>query len=153
MVGRIEPFKRQLEFLRAAERVIGTGREAGFFVVGAPNLYWPRYARRVGTFPAAHGIDRQVVLTGPRTDIDRVIASLDVLVTLSGGSVMLEAMACGIPVVTASDRRPAELEIVRDVALRRPSAPRDRRVASAEACRSDGRSARRDSYRHDRVET
>jgi len=46
--------------------------------------------------------------------MDRVMASLDVLVTLSGGSVMLEAMACGVPVVTASARSPAELKIVRD---------------------------------------
>ena len=114
MVGRIEPFKRQLDFLRAAERVIGAGRPAAFFVVGAPNLDWPRYVRRVGAFPTTRGIDRLVAFTGPRTDIERVIASLDVLVTLSGGSVMLDAMACGIPVVTANDRRPAELEIVRD---------------------------------------
>jgi glycosyltransferase involved in cell wall biosynthesis len=55
-----------------------------------------------------------VAFTGARHDIEAVIASLDVLVTLSGGSVMLEAMASGVPVVTASDRPPTELEMVRD---------------------------------------
>jgi glycosyltransferase involved in cell wall biosynthesis len=114
IVGRIEPFKRQFDFLRAAEQVVAAGRQARFFIVGAPNQDWPRYVRRVQAFPAACGIERRVAFTGPRSDIERVIASLDVLVTLSGGSVMLEAMACGVPVVTASDRSPAALEIVRD---------------------------------------
>jgi glycosyltransferase involved in cell wall biosynthesis len=114
IVGRIEPFKRQFDFLRAAEQVVAAGRQARFFVVGAPNQDWPGYVRCVEALPAACGINQRVEFTGPRTDIEQVIASLDVLVTLSGGSVILEAMACEIPVVTASDRSPAELEIVRD---------------------------------------
>lgn len=114
IVGRIEPFKRQLEFLRAAEEVLRAGRRARFFVIGAPNPTRRCYVRRVRAFPAAHGIDRRVTFTGPRRDMDRVMASLDVLVTLSGGSVMLEAMACGVPVVTASARSPDALRIVRD---------------------------------------
>ena len=114
IVGRLEPFKRQLDFLHAAEQVIAAGRRAHFFVIGAPNRDRPRYVRRVQTFPTARGIDRRVTFTGPRLHMDRVMASLDVLVTLSGGSVMLEAMASGVPVVTASARSPAELKIVRD---------------------------------------
>ncbi|MGE0518828.1 MAG: glycosyltransferase family 4 protein [Candidatus Binatia bacterium] len=114
MVGRIEPFKHQLEFLRAAERVLATGRCAAFFVIGAPSSEAPGYARRAVAFPPAHGIEAAVEFTGPRTDIEHVIASLDVLVTLSGGSVMLEAMACGVPVISATDADPGELEIVRD---------------------------------------
>jgi len=114
IVGRIEPFKRQLDFLRAAEAVARGGRRARFFVIGAPNPNRPCYVRRVRAFPAAHGIDRLVTFTGYRRDMERVMASLDVLVTLSGGSVMLEAMACGIPVVTASARDPGSLRIVRD---------------------------------------
>jgi glycosyltransferase involved in cell wall biosynthesis len=114
IVGRIEPFKRQLDFLRAAGRVLATGRRARFFVIGAPNPNRPWYVRRVRAFPAAHRIDRHVTLTGPRNDMEQVMASLDVLVTLSGGSVMLEAMACGVPVVTASARHPGSLHLVRD---------------------------------------
>lgn len=113
MVGRIEPFKRQLEFLRAGARVIAARRAAACFVIGRANRDWPRYARRVRAFPAAHGMENDVVFTGQRADIERVIASLDVLVTLSGGSVMLDAMACGVPVVTAS-AHPDRLELVRD---------------------------------------
>ena len=114
IVGRIEPFKRQLEFLSAAAAVVRAGRRARFFVIGAPNPNRPWYARRVRRFPVAHGIDRRVTFTGRRRDMERVMPSLDVLVTLSGGSVMLEAMACGVPVVTASARDPESLRIVRD---------------------------------------
>jgi glycosyltransferase involved in cell wall biosynthesis len=114
IVGRIEPFKRQLDFLRAAERVLAAGRRARFFVIGAANPNRPWYVRRVRTFPAAQGIDHAVTMMGHRHDMSQVMASLDVLVTLSGGSVMLEAMACGVPVITASSRNPDSLCIVRN---------------------------------------
>jgi glycosyltransferase involved in cell wall biosynthesis len=114
IVGRLEPFKRQLDFLRAAGRLHAAGGRAAFVVVGAPNLDWPRYTLRVRALAEALGIAPQVVFTGARADIEQVIASLDVLVTLSGGSVMIEAMACGVPVVSASDRPAADLDIVRD---------------------------------------
>jgi glycosyltransferase involved in cell wall biosynthesis len=114
IVGRIEPFKRQLDFLRAAERVLRHRRRVHFLVIGAPNPNRPLYARRVQTFPAARGIEHAVTATGWRDDIHQVMASLDVLVTLSGGSVMLEAMACGVPVITASARSAASLRIIRD---------------------------------------
>jgi glycosyltransferase involved in cell wall biosynthesis len=114
IVGRIEPFKRQLDFLRAGERVLQSGRRGRFLIVGAPNPNRPLYARRVQAFPAARRIGHAVAVTGWRHDVAEVIASLDVLVTLSGGSVMLEGMACGVPVITASHRDPASLRIVRD---------------------------------------
>jgi glycosyltransferase involved in cell wall biosynthesis len=41
-----------------------------------------------------------------------VLAALDVLVTLSGGSVMIEAMACGTPVISAGFSRPEESVMV-----------------------------------------
>ncbi|MDX2166531.1 MAG: glycosyltransferase family 4 protein [Deltaproteobacteria bacterium] len=114
LVGRIEPGKRQLEFLRAVARLARVGRPVAALVVGAPNRDWPRYVRRVLAFPAAHAGECPVRFTGARHDVEALLASLDVLVTLSGGSVMLEAMASGVPVVTASDRPPAELVMVRD---------------------------------------
>lgn len=114
IVGRIEPFKRQLDFLRAAEAVVRAQRPARFFVIGAPNPHRRWYVRRVRASSGAKPIARRVTITGPRRDMERVMASLDVLVTLSGGSVMLEAMSCAVPVVTASRRDPDSLCIVRD---------------------------------------
>jgi glycosyltransferase involved in cell wall biosynthesis len=114
VVGRIEPGKRQLEFLHALARLLRAGQPVAGVVVGAPNRDWPRYVRRVRACASAQGVAARVVFTGARDDMESVLASLDVLVTLSGGSVMLEAMASGVPVVTVSDRPASELEMVRD---------------------------------------
>jgi glycosyltransferase involved in cell wall biosynthesis len=42
-----------------------------------------------------------IVRTGRRDDIPQVLCSLDILVSLSGGSVMYEAMSCGKAVISA----------------------------------------------------
>ena len=114
IAGRIEPFKQQVQFLRAAARVIGAGRRAHFVVIGGRNTNRPLYYHRVRSWPARHGIASRVTFTGARDDMEHVMPSLDVLVTLSGGSVMLEAMACAVPVISASPRDPATLRMVRD---------------------------------------
>lgn len=114
IVGPITAIKHQYEFLEAAEQVIAQGRRVRVFVIGAPNPHRPWYAGRVRRFAAARRFDHLVTFTGHRDDMARVMPSLDVLVTLSGGSVMLEAMASGIPVITASARDPERLTIVRD---------------------------------------
>lgn len=100
LVGRIEPFKRQLDFLRAAERILHThGRSATFFMVG--KVHCQEYHRQVVDFIRANDLGDRVVLTGARDDIPQVLNSLDMLVSLSGGSVMFEAMSCGKPVLSA----------------------------------------------------
>jgi glycosyltransferase involved in cell wall biosynthesis len=55
-----------------------------------------------------------VTFTGYRRDMPEVLRSLDMLVTLSGGSIMMEAMACGKPVIMASAAKPADLRIVQN---------------------------------------
>ena len=93
LVGRIEPFKRQLDFLRAAERILHThGRSATFFLVG--KVHCQEYHQEVVDFIRANDLGDRVVLTGARDDMAQVLNSLDMLVSLSGGSVMFEAMSC-----------------------------------------------------------
>jgi len=100
LVGRIEPFKRQLDFLRAAESVLYEhARPATFFLVG--KVHSQEYHRQVLDFIREKDLHRRVVLTGPRDDMPAVLNSLDMLVSLSGGSVMFEAMSCAKPVLSA----------------------------------------------------
>ena len=100
LVGRIEPFKRQLDFLMAAAQIVhANGRAVTFFLVG--NVHCPRYHRQVVDFIRGHGLVDRAILTGGRDDMPEVLGSLDVLVSLSGGSVMFEAMSCGKPVLSA----------------------------------------------------
>lgn len=117
IVGRIEPFKRQMEFLRAAEMVLERRRNVFFFVIG--DIGSRGYFRKLRRFIDERNIGRHVIFTGPREDMVEVLNSLDILITFSGGSVMLEAMACGKPVISVREVQkavPAELswQIVRD---------------------------------------
>jgi glycosyltransferase involved in cell wall biosynthesis len=100
IAGRIEPSKRQLVFLEAAEQVVRrAGRRATFFVVG--EFRSGEYLEELRQFIRKSGLDGSVFFTGRRDDIPEVLGSLDILVSLSGGSVMFEAMSCGKAVISA----------------------------------------------------
>ncbi len=124
IVGRITPHKKQLEFVRVAGEVLsacggGASGAVRFFIIGDVHdrSYYRTIRRTIKSCEHASpagGLQGAVVFTGPRHDMPRVLASLDILVTLSGGSVMIEAMACGKPVISAGFSRPGRLEIVKD---------------------------------------
>ncbi len=100
IVGRIEPLKNQLAFLKAAEQVrSATSKSISFFVIG--EIRSPRYFEQLRRLANSNGLKKYVFFTNRRDDMPQVIASLDILVSLSGGSIMFEAMACGKPVVSA----------------------------------------------------
>ncbi|MFQ6042281.1 MAG: glycosyltransferase, partial [Candidatus Poribacteria bacterium] len=101
MVGRIEPFKGQKEFIQAAAEVLKVRQDVTFFLIGASHaeLGQGAYLAEIQRFIHEHDIAKNIVFTGFRTDMPDVMASLDILVSASAGTVMIEAMACGIPVV------------------------------------------------------
>lgn len=100
IVGRIEPSKQQLKFLQAAEQVLRDSKESvTFFIIGED--YCSSYVKRLKQLVNRNGLSKRVVFTGRRDDIPQVLDSLDILVSLSGGSVMFEAMSCGKVVVSA----------------------------------------------------
>ena len=101
MVGRIEPFKRQKAFVEIAAKVASQCQEVEFHIVGAA-LDTPKhraYNREVHQLVTKHQLHEVVHFTGHRTDMPKAIQELDLLVTLSAGSVIAEAMAAGKPVI------------------------------------------------------
>ena len=64
-------------------------------------VHCQEYHRQVVDFIRANDLGDRVVLTGERNDMAHVLNSLDMLVSLSGGSVMFEAMSCAKPVLSA----------------------------------------------------
>jgi glycosyltransferase involved in cell wall biosynthesis len=113
LIGRIEPFKRQLDFLKAAAHILrDSARPATFFLVG--KVHCQEYHRKVVDFILDHSLGDRVILTGQRDDMPQVLGSLDILVSLSGGSVMFEAMSCGTPVLSAGFTTKADSVHVQD---------------------------------------
>ncbi len=100
IVGRIDRFKGQLKFLRAFNQAKEhTRTNITCFIIGP--VHSQEYYGKVKTFVNRNGLDRDVIFTGRRTDMSQVLSSLDILVSLSGGSIMYEAMACGKAVISA----------------------------------------------------
>lgn len=114
LIGRIEPFKRQKEFIQVVSEVSKTRQDVSFLIIGAPTRNPSPYLREVQQAIERYNVSDYVVFTGHRHDMPQVLQALDILVTLSGGSIMLEAMASGKPVISASKANPANLKIVRD---------------------------------------
>lgn len=101
IVGRIEPFKRQKAFVEIAAKIVAQSKEIKFHIVGGV-LETPEhrtYEREVRQLVAKYGVQEFVHFTGHRTDMPKAMQELDLLVTLSAGSVIAEAMAAGKPVI------------------------------------------------------
>jgi glycosyltransferase involved in cell wall biosynthesis len=105
IVGRFVEWKGQHVFLEAAQKLVTSGVEARFVLVGAPLFGEQGYAATLEKQAAALG--GRVEFTGFQSDIPRVMRELDVFVHASTtpepfGQVVIEAMAEGLPVI-ASD--------------------------------------------------
>ena len=100
IVGCIKQSKHQLEFLQTAVKVKrDSSKSVAFFIIG--DDYSHGYFADLKRFVIENGLDDHVFFTGRRDDMPETLGSLDILVSLSGGSVMFEAMACGKCVVSA----------------------------------------------------
>ena len=100
MVARFDPLKNHVGFIEVAAQISKARPDAQFLMVGkgidSTNTVLQQAI-------AAHGLNEQVHLLGPRTDIPQLMAALDVLVSTSHGeafpNVLGEAMACEVPCV------------------------------------------------------
>ncbi|HUS47162.1 MAG TPA: glycosyltransferase, partial [Phycisphaerae bacterium] len=99
LVGRVDPFKLVLEFLELiAPLARNADSRATYFVIGQPGR--EPYYQTVLEATRRLGLAERVVFTGRWDDIPAMMAALDIVVTMSGGSVMFEAMACAKPVLS-----------------------------------------------------
>lgn len=112
MAGRIEPNKHQLAFLRAAHALKQKGVRARFEIIGPVDD--PIYHRELQDYITRAQLGSCASLVGERQDMASALHSIDVLVSLAGGSVMYEAMACGKPVLSAGLTHPRNAVHVRN---------------------------------------
>ncbi len=102
LVGRIEPFKRVTEFLEVVAPLARSAtRRMKVLIVGQPKD--DNYHRTVLETTNRLGLANHVTFTGRCNDMELIMAGLDILVTMSGGSTMFEAMACATPVLSVRE--------------------------------------------------
>ncbi|MEK6279121.1 MAG: glycosyltransferase family 4 protein [Acidobacteriota bacterium] len=107
IVGQLTPRKGQLELLRAFADVWRRVPRAVLLIVGAPLFNRDEeYAELLKQTASELGIAGRVRLTGPRSDVPAIMRELDLLVVNSSaepfGLVVVEAMACGTPILAAA---------------------------------------------------
>lgn len=108
ILGRVQPWKGQADFLRAAALVAQTHPAAHFIVIGDTIFATERdYLQELRELAHDLGITDRVTFTGYRHDIPRLLAALDLLVHCSQaepfGRVLIEAMAMARPIVAYAD--------------------------------------------------
>jgi glycosyltransferase involved in cell wall biosynthesis len=106
MFGRMDEFKGHEYFLRAAAELLRENTKIEFVVNGpvpGPGDSAFPYYRRLCEIMESLGIGRRVRFAGPYTDVAEVMGQTDVCVACSPhsnlGRILIEAMACGVPLV------------------------------------------------------
>ncbi|HEY0430729.1 MAG TPA: glycosyltransferase family 4 protein [Pyrinomonadaceae bacterium] len=107
MVGQLTPRKGQLELLRAFGVALAQAPNTVLLIAGAPLFNRDHeYLELLKRTASELGISHKVRMLGARDDIELIMQSLDLLVVNSKaepfGLVILEAMACGTPVLAAA---------------------------------------------------
>ncbi len=102
-IGRIAPEKGQLAFLEAASAIVENLPECRFRVIGAP-LFSDASALRYREQVRARAAGLPVEFAGWVEDVQTALQELDILLVPSAAHeattrVILEAFACGVPVV------------------------------------------------------
>jgi len=109
LVGRIEPFKRQKEFVHIISEVIRERQDVSFLFIGEPPQNRNDYLLEIKQIIKEYNLDEYIIFTGYRSDMPEVFSSIDLLVSLSAGGVVIEAMASGLPVVGADIASASEM--------------------------------------------
>ncbi len=100
-VSAIAPHKDYYTFVDTAELLLKQNLKAKFFIIGdGPER------KRITDYVESKNLSENIIFTGFRADIPRVLPELDVLLFTSKteglGSSLLDASVCGVPVVATS---------------------------------------------------
>ncbi len=117
MVGSLAKAKGQMEFLRMAELLVRQGSPARFVLVGGelPEERAARaFVKELRHWVTQTGMQQRVLFAGFRKDPAEALNGLDVLVHAPAepegfSRVLVEAMACGLPVVALGSGGTAEV--------------------------------------------
>jgi glycosyltransferase involved in cell wall biosynthesis len=114
LVGRLQPWKGQREFLNAATLVASGHPSARFAVIGGAILGWEGdYPRELERLTESLGLRDKVIFTGHTDEVPRWMAASDIVVNASYpepfGLVVVEAMAVGCAVIAVASGGPRDI--------------------------------------------
>jgi glycosyltransferase involved in cell wall biosynthesis len=114
IVGRLQQWKGQREFLRAAALVVRSCPSARFAVVGGAILGWEGdYPEELQRLTSLLGLQDRTIFTGHTDEAARWMAASDVVVNASEaepfGLVVVEAMASGCAVLAVAKGGPRDV--------------------------------------------
>jgi len=105
IVGQLKKIKGQELFLKMAQKMTCNGIMAQYIIVGDDNVQKDAYTKKLKLLSSELHLDGQVRFLGYRKDIPDIMSLLDLLTVPSlhepFGRVVVEAMACGTPVVAS----------------------------------------------------
>ena len=109
-LSRISPWKGQRNFLDALALL----PDANGLIVGAPLFGEQDYFEDLKKHASSLGLDDRVTFMGHRDDVAEVLRSATVFVHVPDapepfGQVVIEAMACGLPVVVSNEGAPGRI--------------------------------------------
>ena len=112
VVGRLDPQKGQLEFLRSTCRVLEKSPDTVFALIGRPTHEGLEYTETLLKFIEQNRLAPHVRLIDHMEEINQAMACLDIFVLPSYreafGNVLIEAMASGVPVIATDAGGPSE---------------------------------------------
>jgi len=113
LVGRVVPWKGQIEFVEAMERMARRQPDVVAMIVGDASDGDEDYMAAVRARVVELGLESRVVFTGYVEDVDAHYRAMDVVAHASvepepSGRVIFEAMANGVPVVASCHGGPPE---------------------------------------------
>ncbi len=113
VVGNLNPDKGFHHFLRAVPSIKRSFPDAKFMIVGSPLETRKAYAHSLVSLATELGVRQDVIFTGRRSDVPRVLAAMSVYVQAARveaiGMANMEASAVGLPVVATAVGGAAEI--------------------------------------------
>jgi len=113
LVGRFSPEKGQEFFLKAAAEVMKEYKEVSFILVGDAKLGSDKFKEEILDLSRRLDLKDNVIFIGFRDDLPNVLVALDMLVVPSRaepfGRVIIEAFACGVPVIATDSGATPEI--------------------------------------------
>ncbi|MFH0731638.1 MAG: glycosyltransferase [Candidatus Omnitrophota bacterium] len=114
ILGRIDDWKGQDVFIRAAKLTLEKFPYAKFYIIGDDLTSKKAYLKELKKLRSDLQLDNSVIFTGWQKDINSVLKGLDVVVHASTdpepfGLVIIEAMAAGKPIIATNIGAPPEI--------------------------------------------